>query len=91
MRNLGVKEGGVGFSIDEHNRKLITADMEKRLEQARADIIAGKIKVTDYMAKLAKRTPGGKSSGGGRWMSSFMPSGASAHPGSPRAAPHGST
>jgi hypothetical protein len=25
--------------------------MERRLQQARADIIAGKIKVTDYMAK----------------------------------------
>jgi hypothetical protein len=29
----------------------MTADMERRLQQARADIIAGKIKVTDYMAK----------------------------------------
>jgi hypothetical protein len=25
--------------------------MEKRLQQARADIVAGKIKVTDYMSK----------------------------------------
>ena len=51
IRNLGVAENGVGYSIDEHNRKLITAEMEKRLEQARADIVSGKIKVTDYMAK----------------------------------------
>jgi basic membrane protein A len=51
VRNLGVAEGGVGYSIDENNRKLITPEMEKRLEQARADIVAGKIKVTDYMAK----------------------------------------
>jgi basic membrane protein A len=51
VRNLGVAEGGVGYSIDEHNRKLITPEIEKRLEQARADIVAGKIKVTDYMAK----------------------------------------
>jgi basic membrane protein A len=51
VRNLGVAEGGVGYSIDEYNRKLITPEMEKRLEQARADIVAGKIKVTDYMAK----------------------------------------
>ena len=29
---------------------LITPEMEQRLEQARADIVAGKIKVTDYMA-----------------------------------------
>jgi len=50
-RSLGVAEGGVGFSLDQHNRSLITAEMEKRLQQARADIVAGKIKVTDYMAK----------------------------------------
>jgi basic membrane protein A len=48
---LGLKEGGVGYAVDQHNRSLITPDMERRLEQARADIIAGKIKVTDYMAK----------------------------------------
>ena len=51
VRSLGVAEGGVGYAIDQNNRSLITADMEKRLQQARADIVAGKIKVTDYMAK----------------------------------------
>ena len=51
VRSLGVAEGGVGYSVDQYNRTLITADMEKRLQQARADIVAGKIKVTDYMAK----------------------------------------
>jgi basic membrane protein A len=51
VRNLGLAENGVGYSIDDNNRKLITPEMEKRLEQARADIVAGKIKVTDYMAK----------------------------------------
>ncbi len=51
VRSLGVAEGGVGFSLDQHNRGLITAEMEKRLQQARADIVAGKIKVTDYMAR----------------------------------------
>jgi basic membrane protein A and related proteins len=51
VRSLGVAEGGVGYSIDQYNRALITADMEKRLQQARAEIVAGKIKVTDYMAK----------------------------------------
>jgi basic membrane protein A len=51
VRVLGVAEGGVGYSLDQFNRSLITAEMEKRLEQARADIVAGKIKVTDYMAK----------------------------------------
>jgi len=51
VRSLGVAEVGVGFSLDQYNRGLITAEMEKRLQQARVDIVAGKIKVTDYMAK----------------------------------------
>jgi basic membrane protein A len=51
VRSLGVAEGGVGYSLDQYNRSLITPEMERRLEQARADIVAGKIKVTDYMAK----------------------------------------
>jgi len=51
VRSLGVAEGGVGFSLDQYNRGLITAEMEKRLQQARADIVAGKIKVTDFMTK----------------------------------------
>ena len=51
VRSLGVAEGGVGFSLDQYNRGLITPEMERRLGQARTDIVAGKIKVTDYMAK----------------------------------------
>jgi basic membrane protein A len=51
LRNLGVAEGGVGWALDQHNRSLITPEMERRLTQARADIIAGKIKITDYMKK----------------------------------------
>jgi basic membrane protein A len=50
-RAIGVAENGVGWALDEHNRRLITAEMERRLVQARADIIAGKLKVTDYMAR----------------------------------------
>src|SRR5262247_1867032 len=51
VRTLGVAEGGVGWALDDNNRKLITPEMERRLQEARADIIAGKIKVTDFMAK----------------------------------------
>ena len=51
VRNLGVAEGGVGYALDQHNRSLITPEMERRLGQARADIVAGRIKVTDFMAK----------------------------------------
>jgi basic membrane protein A len=45
---LGLAEHGVDFSLDEFNRKLITPEMEKRLDQARDDIIAGKIAVPEY-------------------------------------------
>ena len=50
---LGLKEDGVGYAVDKHNEKLITADMKKKVEAARADIISGKIKVADYMAANA--------------------------------------
>lgn len=48
---LGLAEDGVGYSLDEHNRKLITPEMEKKLEQAKAEIMAGKIKVSEYKAQ----------------------------------------
>lgn len=46
---LGLKEGGVDYAMDEHNAKLVTADMKKKVDAAKADIISGKIKVVDYM------------------------------------------
>jgi basic membrane protein A len=46
---LGVAGGGVGYALDQHNRGLITPEMERRLEEARADIVAGRIEVPDYM------------------------------------------
>jgi basic membrane protein A len=52
---LGLKEGGVDVALDEYNAKLVTADMKKKVDAARADIIAGKIKVADYMADNACR------------------------------------
>jgi basic membrane protein A len=45
---LGLAEDGVGYTIDEYNRKLITPEMEKRIDQAKADIISGKIVVPEY-------------------------------------------
>jgi basic membrane protein A len=50
---LGLKEDGVGYALDAHNAKLITADMKKKVDAAKADIISGKIKVADYMADNA--------------------------------------
>ncbi len=45
---LGLKEGGVDWALDDNNRKLVSADMEKKIVAARKDIIDGKIKVVDY-------------------------------------------
>jgi len=53
VTNLGLKENGVDYALDEHNARLVTADMKKRVDAAKADIIAGKIKVIDYMAANA--------------------------------------
>lgn len=50
---LGLKEGGVDYALDKNNEKLVTAEMKKKVEAAKADIIAGKIKVADYMADNA--------------------------------------
>jgi basic membrane protein A and related proteins len=46
---LGLKDGGVDYAMDEHNAKLVNADMKKKVDAAKADIISGKIKVVDYM------------------------------------------
>lgn len=51
LQVIGLKENAVDFALDDYNRKLITAEMEAKVRQAKADIIAGKIKVTDAMAK----------------------------------------
>ena len=53
VTSLGLKEGGVDIALDEHNAKLVTPEMKKRVDAARADIIAGKIQVIDYMANNA--------------------------------------
>ena len=50
---LGLKEGGVDVAMDEHNAKLVTPEMKAKVDAARADIIAGRIQVVDYMAKNA--------------------------------------
>ena len=48
---LGLAEEGVDFSLDEYNRKLVTPEMEQRLNLAKAGIIAGKIAVPEYKAQ----------------------------------------
>ena len=50
---LGLKEGGVDYALDQHNQKLVPFEMKQKVDAAKADIIAGKIKVADYMADNA--------------------------------------
>jgi len=50
---LGLAEDGVGLAFDENNAPLVTAEMRARIEQARADIVAGRVQVHDYMSDNA--------------------------------------
>lgn len=50
---LGLKEGGVDYAMDQHNAKLVAAPIKAKVDAYKADIIAGKIKVADYMADSA--------------------------------------
>ena len=47
---MGLAEGGVDWALDEHNRSLVTADMETKVNAIKASIIAGDIAVHDYMS-----------------------------------------
>ncbi len=50
IKALGLKENGVDWALDKYNKNLITPQMKKAVDQAKADIISGKIKVHDYMS-----------------------------------------
>ncbi|PTT92553.1 BMP family ABC transporter substrate-binding protein [Pelomonas sp. HMWF004] len=50
---LGLKEGGVDYAADDNNAKLLTPALKTKVDAVKADIIAGKIKVADYMADNA--------------------------------------
>jgi basic membrane protein A len=47
-RVVGLKEDGVGYALDDNNRKLITPEMEAKLEEAKKQIIAGSLAVKPY-------------------------------------------
>ena len=47
---LGLAEGGVDWALDDNNAKLISAEMKAAIDKAKAEIIAGKINVHDYMS-----------------------------------------
>jgi basic membrane protein A and related proteins len=47
----GLESDGVGYVIDEYNRRLVAADAVAAAEEAKKKIIAGQIRVTDAMAQ----------------------------------------
>jgi basic membrane protein A len=47
----GLDKDGVGYSLDEHNKDLVTPEMLQQAEEAKKKIISGEIKVTDAMTK----------------------------------------
>lgn len=54
---LGLKEGALDLAYDEHNARLVTAEMRRRVEAAKADIIGGRISVVDFTAVNSCRLP----------------------------------
>lgn len=50
---LGLKEGGVDYAADDNNAKLLNPALKAKVDAVKADIIAGKVKVADYMADNA--------------------------------------
>ncbi|TPL04630.1 MULTISPECIES: BMP family ABC transporter substrate-binding protein [unclassified Mesorhizobium] len=48
VQNLGLKEGGVDYAMDDNNKALVTDEMKAAVEKAKADIISGKVQVHDY-------------------------------------------
>jgi len=48
---FGLEKEGVAYSMDQYNENLIPPDVLKRVDEAKAKIVGGEIKVTDAMAK----------------------------------------
>jgi basic membrane protein A len=47
-KRYGLSNQGVDYAIDEHNDKVLTADMRKKVDALKDQIVSGKIKVPDY-------------------------------------------
>ena len=50
---LGLGQDGVGWALDDNNKSLITPEMQKAVDDAKAKIVAGEIQVHDYMSDSA--------------------------------------
>ena len=52
---LGLKEGALDLAYDEHNARLVTPAMRAKVDAAKAEIIAGSLKVVDFTVANACR------------------------------------
>jgi basic membrane protein A and related proteins len=53
IRALGLAEGGIDYAMDDNNKPLVSDAMKAAVDKAKADIIAGTVKVHDYMSDNA--------------------------------------
>jgi len=51
FHTFGLDKDGVAYAMDKNNEGLIPGDVIMRVDQVKADIVSGKIKVTDAMAQ----------------------------------------
>jgi basic membrane protein A and related proteins len=51
IKRFGLADGGVDYSYDQYNQKILTEAVRRRADQIKADIVAGKIAVPDYYRK----------------------------------------
>jgi len=52
--DLGLTENGVDYSLDEFNRKLISSEMENRIQSIKSDISKKRLSVPDYYLTMKK-------------------------------------
>ncbi len=50
FHSFGLDKDGVAYSLDANNKSLISPEILQKVDQAKKDIVEGKIKVTDAMA-----------------------------------------
>jgi basic membrane protein A len=48
IERFGLKNSGIDYAVDQYNDKLLPADVRKKVDMLKSEIIAGKIQVPDY-------------------------------------------
>jgi len=48
VKRFGLANKGIDYAVDQYNEKILAADVRKRVDELKAEIIAGKLDVPDY-------------------------------------------